>query len=100
MESGTCVATADLLSVESGVGAPEQSVNEYATRPNRVKMGKTMKRRKKAMVPTPEERAEHERRADAPGAQPDCRAARIDAELMGHKPGATGLTVRSSRPRC
>jgi hypothetical protein len=57
-------------------------------------------KRKRFKVQTAEERAEQERRSDAPQRQPDCREAQVDAEIAGHKPGAAGLTVRSRRPKC
>ena len=35
-----------------------------------------------------------------PQAEPDCHKERIEAEVAGHKPGAAGLTARSTRSKC
>jgi hypothetical protein len=59
-----------------------------------------MKRKTKVIAQTPEERAEEERRPDAPRRQRTGQAERIEAELAGKSPGAAGLTVRSKRPKC
>jgi hypothetical protein len=79
---------------------PNGESTSVALVPDRVKLGTTMKWRKKPIVKTPEERAEHERRSDARQREPDCHTERIEAELASQKPGAAGLTVRSRRPRC
>jgi hypothetical protein len=59
-----------------------------------------MKWWKRPFVEKPEEHADEERRSDAPEVEPPCRTERLEAELAGHKPGAAGLTVRSTRPKC
>jgi hypothetical protein len=57
-------------------------------------------KRKRFKVQTAEERAEQERRTGAAQREPDCREERIEAEVAGHKPGAAGLSTRSTRRRC
>lgn len=59
-----------------------------------------MKRKKRAIVQKPEERAEGELRPEEREGQPQDRIERIEAELASQKPGAAGLTVRSKRPKC
>ena len=57
-------------------------------------------KRKRFRVETVEERAERERRSDAPQPEADCRQERIEAEIASKTPGAAGLTARSRRPKC
>jgi len=62
--------------------------------------GETMKRKKRVVVQTPEERPEQELRSDPRRRRSEGHVERIEAELAGKSPGAAGLTVRSKRPRC
>jgi hypothetical protein len=58
-----------------------------------------MKRKKKASAQPPEERTEQGLRPEGQP-QPQDRSERIEAELASKHPGAAGLTVRSTRPKC